>query len=50
MTAEFLERTFAKVFAMLDGHADQTIFTGYRFGAQVENVRSLVLGMRIHGT
>ncbi|UWQ73123.1 FliM/FliN family flagellar motor C-terminal domain-containing protein [Leisingera sp. M658] len=45
MTAEFLERTFGKVFAMLDGQADQAIFTGYRFGAQVENVRSLVLGM-----
>ncbi|WP_264210012.1 FliM/FliN family flagellar motor C-terminal domain-containing protein [Leisingera thetidis] len=45
MTAEFLERTFAKVVAMLEGHADQAIFTGYRFGAQVENVRSLVLGM-----
>lgn len=45
MTAEFLERTFAKVMAMLEGHADQTIFSGYRFGAQVENVRSLVLGM-----
>lgn len=45
MTAEFLERTFAKVVAMLDGQADQQIFTGYRFGAQVENVRSLVLGM-----
>ncbi|KIC08225.1 surface presentation of antigens (SPOA) protein [Leisingera sp. ANG-M1] len=45
MTSEFLERTFTKVVAMLDGHADQAIFTGYRFGAQVENVRSLVLGM-----
>lgn len=45
MTAEFLERTFAKVMSMLDGHADQAIFSGYRFGAQVDNVRSLVLGL-----
>ncbi|KIC37207.1 FliM/FliN family flagellar motor C-terminal domain-containing protein [Leisingera sp. ANG-M7] len=45
MTADFLERSFAKVVAMLDGQADQSLFSGYRFGAQVENVRSLVLGM-----
>ncbi|MDC0660269.1 FliM/FliN family flagellar motor switch protein [Leisingera sp. SS27] len=45
MTADFLERTFAKVVAMLGGQADQSLFSGYRFGAQVENVRSLVLGM-----
>ncbi|MCB4455472.1 FliM/FliN family flagellar motor C-terminal domain-containing protein [Leisingera sp. McT4-56] len=45
MTAEFLERTFAKVVAMLDGQADQALFSGYRYGAQVETVRSLVLGM-----
>lgn len=45
MTSEFLERSFAKVVAMLDGHADQALFSGYRFGAQVETVRSLVLGM-----
>lgn len=45
MTAEFLERCFAKAVAMLDGQADQGIFAGYRFGAQVENVRSLVLGL-----
>lgn len=45
MTAEFLERIFSKVAVSLEGHADQAIFTGYRFGAQVGNVRSLVLGM-----
>lgn len=45
MTAEFLERAFAKVVATLEGQGDQKIFSGYRFGAQVENVRSLVLGM-----
>ncbi|KIC25517.1 MULTISPECIES: FliM/FliN family flagellar motor C-terminal domain-containing protein [unclassified Leisingera] len=45
MTADFLERSFAKVVAMLDGQTDQSLFSGYRFGAQVENVRSLVLGM-----
>ena len=45
MTAEFLERTFAKAVSMLEGQADQAFFSGYRFGARVENVRSLVLGM-----
>ncbi|OED49994.1 hypothetical protein AB838_03955 [Rhodobacteraceae bacterium (ex Bugula neritina AB1)] len=45
MTSDFLERTFTKVVAMLADQTDQALFTGYRFGAQVENVRSLVLGM-----
>lgn len=45
MTAEFLEKTFGKVVTMLDGHSDQLIFNGYRYGAQIEDVRSLVLGM-----
>ncbi|MEY8801685.1 FliM/FliN family flagellar motor C-terminal domain-containing protein [Leisingera sp. XS_AS12] len=45
MTAEFLERSFAKVVSMLEGQTDQGIFSGYRFGAQVDSVRSLVLGL-----
>lgn len=45
MTAEFLEKTFGKVVAMLEGQSDQVIFSGYRYGAQIENVRSLVLGL-----
>ncbi|WP_293575932.1 FliM/FliN family flagellar motor C-terminal domain-containing protein [Phaeobacter sp.] len=45
MVADFLERVFAKVVSMLAGQADEAIFSGYRFGAQIENVRSLVLGM-----
>ena len=45
MTAEFLERLFAKAVEMLDGQSDEAIFTGYTFGAQVEDVRTLVLGL-----
>lgn len=45
MTAEFLEKAFGKVVAMLEGQTDQMIFSGYRFGAQIEDVRSLALGL-----
>ena len=45
MTAEFLEKSFAKVHALLQGEKDQLIFSGYRYGAQIEDVRSLILGM-----
>ncbi|CUH86172.1 flagellar motor switch protein FliM [Phaeobacter sp. CECT 5382] len=45
MTSEFLEKAFGKVVAMLDGQKDQLIFSGYRFGAQIEDVRSLALGL-----
>ncbi len=45
MTAEFLEKSFGKVQALLQGEKDQMIFSGYRYGAQVENVRSLILGL-----
>ena len=45
MTAEFLEKSFAKVHALLQGEKDQLIFSGYRYGAQIEDVRSLILGL-----
>lgn len=45
MTAEFLEKSFRKVADLLEGQTDQMIFSGYRFGAQIEDVRSLVLGL-----
>ncbi|MEL0436509.1 FliM/FliN family flagellar motor switch protein [Phycobacter sp. K97] len=45
MTADFLERALKKVVLMLEGQSDQLIFSGYRFGAQVEDVRSLALGL-----
>ncbi|APG46694.1 FliM/FliN family flagellar motor C-terminal domain-containing protein [Phaeobacter porticola] len=45
MVADFLERTFGKVVSMLAQQKDEAIFSGYRFGAQVEDVRSLVLGL-----
>ncbi|MFW8634210.1 FliM/FliN family flagellar motor C-terminal domain-containing protein [Cribrihabitans pelagius] len=45
MTAEFLEKLFAKAVAMLEGQSDEAIFSGYSFGAQVEDVRTLVLGL-----
>lgn len=45
MTADFLESALNKVVHMLEGHSDQAIFSGYRFGAQVEDVRSLALGL-----
>ncbi|MBT8152836.1 FliM/FliN family flagellar motor C-terminal domain-containing protein [Epibacterium ulvae] len=45
MMAEFLERTFEKVTALLDGEGDSKTFAGYKFGAQIDNVRNLVLGL-----
>ncbi|MCG7622400.1 FliM/FliN family flagellar motor switch protein [Epibacterium sp. Ofav1-8] len=45
MVAEFLEKLFAKVSSLLHDQTDLRIFEGYRFGAQVEDVRTLVLGM-----
>lgn len=45
MVAEFLEKMFGKVTTMLQDQADLRIFAGYRFGAQIEDVRTLVLGM-----
>lgn len=45
MTAEFLERLLAKAVSMLEGQSDVKIFSGYSFGAQVEDVRTLVLGL-----
>ncbi|OIQ31635.1 MAG: hypothetical protein BM562_07230 [Alphaproteobacteria bacterium MedPE-SWcel] len=45
MVAEFLEKLFGKVSALLKDQTDLRIFEGYRFGAQVEDVRTLVLGM-----
>ncbi|WP_417699110.1 FliM/FliN family flagellar motor C-terminal domain-containing protein [Pseudophaeobacter sp.] len=45
MTADFLEKSFVKVHALLEGQRDQLIFSGYRYGAQIEDVRSLILGM-----
>ncbi|NIZ15120.1 FliM/FliN family flagellar motor C-terminal domain-containing protein [Phaeobacter sp. HF9A] len=45
MVAEFLEKLFAKVSTLLEDQTDLRIFEGYRFGAQVEDVRTLVLGM-----
>ncbi|MEP2716968.1 FliM/FliN family flagellar motor C-terminal domain-containing protein [Pseudophaeobacter sp.] len=45
MMAEFLEKSFSKIYDLLEGQPDQLIFSGYRYGAQVEDVRSLVLGL-----
>ncbi|WP_065329282.1 FliM/FliN family flagellar motor C-terminal domain-containing protein [Tritonibacter mobilis] len=45
MVAEFLEKLFGKVTNLLEDQSDLRIFEGYRFGAQVEDVRTLVLGM-----
>ncbi|KUP92306.1 FliM/FliN family flagellar motor C-terminal domain-containing protein [Tritonibacter horizontis] len=45
MVAEFLEKLFGRVTALLKDQTDLRIFEGYRFGAQVEDVRTLVLGM-----
>lgn len=45
MMSEFLERTFEKVTSMLEGEADRKTFAGYRFGAQVDDVRNLVIGL-----
>lgn len=45
MSAEFLEAAFAKVVELLEELPDRRLFEGYRFGAQVEDVRNLVLGL-----
>lgn len=45
MMAEFLERTFEKVTSLLEGEGDRKTFAGYRFGAQIEDVRNLALGL-----
>ncbi|MDE4273036.1 FliM/FliN family flagellar motor C-terminal domain-containing protein [Phaeobacter gallaeciensis] len=45
MTADFLESALKKVVVMLEGQSDQAIFSGYQFGAQVEDLRSLALGL-----
>ena len=45
MVADFLEKLFSKVTTLLEEQTDLRIFEGYRFGAQVEDVRTLVLGM-----
>lgn len=45
MVAEFIEKLFGKVTSLLEDQSDLRIFTGFRFGAQVEDVRTLVLGM-----
>lgn len=45
MMAEFLEKLFGKVVAILEEQRDRDMFEGYRFGAQIEDVRTLVLGM-----
>jgi len=45
MVAEFLEKLFGKVSTLLHDQTDLRIFEGFRFGAQVEDVRTLVLGM-----
>lgn len=45
MTADFIDRAFAKAISMLDGQPDLPLFEGFRFGARIEDVRSLMLGM-----
>ncbi|AZV80370.1 FliM/FliN family flagellar motor switch protein [Parasedimentitalea marina] len=45
MTADFIDRTFAKAVSMLNGQADLNLFEGFRFGARIEDVRSLLLGL-----
>lgn len=45
MVADFLETLFGKVTLILQEQRDLRIFEGYRFGAQVDDVRTLVLGM-----
>lgn len=45
MMAEFLERTFEKVTSLLEGEGDSKTFAGYKFGAQIDAVRNLILGL-----
>ena len=45
MTADFIDRAFAKAVTMLEGQADLNLFEGFRFGARIEDVRSLMLGL-----
>jgi len=45
MTADFIDRAFAKATTMLEGQADLPLFEGFRFGARIEDVRSLMLGL-----
>ncbi|NIZ59908.1 hypothetical protein DL239_02835 [Sedimentitalea sp. CY04] len=45
MTADFIDRAFAKAVTMLEGQPDLNLFEGFRFGARIEDVRSLMLGL-----
>ena len=45
MTAGFIDRAFAKAVTMLEGQPDLNLFEGFRFGARIEDVRSLLLGL-----
>ena len=45
MTADFIDRAFAKAVTMLEGQGDSILFEGFRFGARIEDVRSLLLGL-----
>ncbi|WIY25277.1 FliM/FliN family flagellar motor switch protein [Parasedimentitalea psychrophila] len=45
MTADFIDRAFAKAVSMLEGQADLKLFEGFQFGARIEDVRSLLLGL-----
>jgi len=43
MMAEFLETSLSKVTTVLQDEPERKIFDGYKFGAQIEEVRKLVL-------
>ncbi len=45
MTADFIDRAFAKAVTMLEGQPDLSLFEGFRFGARIDDVRSLMLGL-----
>lgn len=45
MTADFIDRAFGKAVSMLDGQPDLKLFEGFQFGARIEDVRSLLLGL-----
>ncbi|NRB17142.1 MAG: FliM/FliN family flagellar motor switch protein [Rhodobacteraceae bacterium] len=45
MMADFIDRAFAKAVSMLEGQADLKLFEGFQFGARIEDVRSLLLGL-----
>ncbi len=45
MCAEFIDDSLSKVTMMLEGHSDRKSFEGYRFGARIGDVRSLLLAM-----